>query len=465
MKLSSIGIFEAIERPKADLESLAHKARFETPSQLATRKTRDERRKFIADSIGDQNEAETFYERVIGGNELQPISYLERGVVAAMSVGVIAQRGAPPQAFGLGTGFLIAPGILITNHHVLRDAAEAAASSVKFRFEADLADNSLAPIVFDLQPERLFLSSPEDEQDFTVVAVALKSNEGNFDVASFGQLPLLDVKGKAAEGEWLTLIQHPDGGPKKFCVRENQLLKRGEEVLWYSSDTLPGSSGSPVFNNDWYVVALHHSSIPQKKNGTIQTIDGRDYDGNAMADDNIRWIANEGIRASRIAQTLKRDMPDSPLLRPMYEATPASARIAGRPVIASAEPQPRLETSKMSATQIVTVPVEIRLNKETGEASVVAGSVATTSMERASGTSAGSTGRNEQMEARFDSPFDEDYDSRKGYDEAFLGVGESTVPLPKLGALASQAAPLLKPATGSTGPVLRYHNYSLEQFP
>jgi endonuclease G len=65
-------------------------------------------------------------------------------------------------------------------------------------------------------------------------------------------------------GEYLTIIQHPSGGDKQIALRENQLLKIDTHTLWYRTDTSPGSSGSPVFNDVWQVVALHHSGVPKK---------------------------------------------------------------------------------------------------------------------------------------------------------------------------------------------------------
>jgi V8-like Glu-specific endopeptidase len=32
-----------------------------------------------------------------------------------------------------------------------------------------------------------------------------------------------------------------------------------DRLVQYLTDTLPGSSGAPVFDSDWHVVALHHS--------------------------------------------------------------------------------------------------------------------------------------------------------------------------------------------------------------
>jgi hypothetical protein len=69
---------------------------------------------------------------------------------------------------------------------------------------------------------------------------------------------------KSDVGEYLTIIQHPSGERKQVVVRENKLLKFDGDVLWYATDTVGGSSGSPVFNRFWQVVALHHRGVPKK---------------------------------------------------------------------------------------------------------------------------------------------------------------------------------------------------------
>lgn len=39
----------------------------------------------------------------------------------------------------------------------------------------------------------------------------------------------------------------------------------------YVTSTLPGSSGSPVFNDDWEVIGLHHAGgyLPEKEDGPV----------------------------------------------------------------------------------------------------------------------------------------------------------------------------------------------------
>jgi endonuclease G len=54
------------------------------------------------------------------------------------------------------------------------------------------------------------------------------------------------------------IIQHPDGGPKMIGLSHNLVRHVDDDVLQYWTDTKAGSSGSPVFDNRWRVVGLHH---------------------------------------------------------------------------------------------------------------------------------------------------------------------------------------------------------------
>ena len=44
-----------------------------------------------------------------------------------------------------------------------------------------------------------------------------------------------------------------------MAFRSNLLVSLADATrLIYETDTLPGSSGSPVFNDQWQLVGLHH---------------------------------------------------------------------------------------------------------------------------------------------------------------------------------------------------------------
>ncbi|MGI2032285.1 DNA/RNA non-specific endonuclease [Rhizobium panacihumi] len=251
-------------------------------------------------------------------------------------------RNANGATVGYGSGFLVGNGVLITNNHVLGGPDAARHAQAEAFFERSAMGIDLTPWSFALKPEQLFYTSKA--LDFTLVAVSERDRTGRSALASLGWLPLLGEGGKAMEGEWLTIIQHPNGERKQVCVRENQLLKRDKDVLWYSTDTLGGSSGSAVLNNDWLVVALHHSGVPEMKDGRWQTIDGRDYDPTRDGEDRIKWIANEGIRVSRIVETLRADVAISrhPMVAPIL-STGVGAIDARLPVLfAAGQPLPDL---------------------------------------------------------------------------------------------------------------------------
>ena len=59
----------------------------------------------------------------------------------------------------------------------------------------------------------------------------------------------------------MTIVQHPRGKKKQIALRENRIVDVLDSFLHYEADTEPGSSGSPVFDDRWQVVCLHHASV------------------------------------------------------------------------------------------------------------------------------------------------------------------------------------------------------------
>jgi endonuclease G len=251
-------------------------------------------------------------ERYIGRNDLVRINYLERGLMAARAVCRISVSDEFGGGGAWATGFLITPRLMMTNHHVIGSADMARRSVAEFGYERDAGGQFRVSRRFRLEPERAFIA--DKPLDFAIVAVQETSEDGTCSLADYGFVRLIPERDKVEEMEFVTIIQHPNGDEKYIAVRENEVIKRGEpgnaardDLLWYASDTAPGSSGSPAFNDSWQVVALHHSGIPVMKTEggviKVQLVSG-DWvlkdEAERLPDDMIKYIANEGIRVSSI---------------------------------------------------------------------------------------------------------------------------------------------------------------------
>lgn len=228
--------------------------------------TRDDKRfkirqTLIESDISDPNG----FERILGASDLLSVNYLTRGARAAAAV---CRIRVPTQGGEwYGSGFLVGPRLLMTNNHVLSSKQEASQTEAEFNYEHD-ADGILnPPVQFNLAPHEIFFT--DVEHDVTFVAVAPFS-EGGVPIERFGYLPLIPLSGKGINGEWVTIIQHPGGEPKQMTVRNSRIitLDKGEVLdvpdryIHYTTDTEPGSSGAPVLNDQWQVVAIHHKAVP-----------------------------------------------------------------------------------------------------------------------------------------------------------------------------------------------------------
>src|SRR4051794_25775956 len=255
-------------------------------------------RQLLAETGDDAVTARIGLERIINGNELDSINYLAKGVIASRSICRIQLKDARANLVGYSTGFMIGPGLMMTNHHVFGKPGDATNSIADFDYELDVNGMEREPVRFGFEPDRLFYTN--DKLDFSIVAVAPTSLAGGRQLTDWGWLPLSGEPGKGDPSEYLTIIQHPGGQPKQVCARDNKLLKYVGDFVWYMTDTSAGSSGSPAFNRFWQVLALHHSGVMKKDaQGRTLTKDGRIWDS-SMDEALIDWIANEGVRVSAI---------------------------------------------------------------------------------------------------------------------------------------------------------------------
>jgi hypothetical protein len=171
-----------------------------------------------------------------------------------------------PEGRAWGSGFLVGPNLLMTNHHV-KDKPhgdfEGSPGTVRFRFgfrkpAAGAAEGGkLYALETDAKPSWLIYESPTTQLDYAIVR--LTGRPGEEGVGAFVGAPrrgwLAPAKLDLALGQALFILQHPLGDVLKMA--NGGLKERQGAWLEYEVNTEPGSSGSPVFDNQWRLVALH----------------------------------------------------------------------------------------------------------------------------------------------------------------------------------------------------------------
>lgn len=277
----------------------------------------------LAEGPPGSSAADLSIERILYGGDHLNVSFLERGMTAADAVARIEVGDEEGRVVGHGTGFMISPRLLLTNHHVLGSAEAATSSWVDFRHELDALGRPVEATTFALDPVTFFFT--DRELDFTVVAVAPTTPDGSIAVATFGWLRLSSSDDLALPGEWLSLVHHPAGRGKQVSLRQNLLIADEGVRVWYASEAAAGSSGAPVFNDAWQVVALHCLGAPERDRAAeILTLDGSAWTI-STDESEIVWRATMGTRASAIVRTLRDACGHHPLVRELLVDVNADA--------------------------------------------------------------------------------------------------------------------------------------------
>ena len=202
----------------------------------------DEREWEDNEELRKQTEQDIF-EKIHKENNLLPIDFLYKGVEKEKA---ICRITTPSGA--LGTGFLIDNGVIMTNHHVIEDKNMAEGSYAEFYYE-----EGKTSVRVNLKPSELFITSPMDDLDFTIIACEMTGIE------DIKPIKLTRNPATITRGEYVNIIQHPAGRKKEIALQDNTVSYVYDKAIHYVTDTEPGSSGSAVFNNRWQLVALHHA--------------------------------------------------------------------------------------------------------------------------------------------------------------------------------------------------------------
>ena len=267
-------------------------------------------------------------------------------------------------------------------------------------------------------------------------------------------------------------MQHPKGELKQIVIRNNTLVDLPDPPLdqfaHYETDTEQGSSGSPVFNDEWEVIALHHSGVPRTNaDGQILDRNGKVWPPNGNPDD-IDWISNEGIRTSRLVAFIKgaavraheKVLQDEFIAISSGNIAVVPIKAPGRRCQGPSQAHP-IEAGAVSGA----APAPWRLGSRSGGGApardrlahhpadhqhrprIAAGHTSRRSMSEAMAAAADEAGLEASVQP------DPDYSDRPGFDPRFLGF---EAPLPTL---MPEVRDLALPA--SDGIELKYHHYSV----
>jgi hypothetical protein len=219
-------------------------------------------------------------ELVHGFDRFQTLKWYRQGLECCGAIARIETESGR----GIGTGWLVRAGdcfaegvrpsgtadepLLVTNAHVVSPATNP--------FRGALAPNE-AVANFQVVGKALSLgeivwSSPVGALDCTVVRLSGSPGARPLELSSAAVV-------MAEPPPRLYIIGHPGGRDVEFSLQDNHLIGCNDRLLHYRTPTEGGSSGSPVFDATWRVVALHHAGadkLPRLdgQTGTYQANEG-----------------------------------------------------------------------------------------------------------------------------------------------------------------------------------------------
>jgi hypothetical protein len=256
--------------------------------------------------------SEESLEKVFGDTRFVGLTWYRMGLERCRAVARVENASGD----GIGTAFLVAgpdlhpalpPLVCVTNGHVVPEGLGAGEAFVAFHgMDADrpaglgaggavtAVTAVTAAVATRFAVSRLCWheSSTAPGLDTAILELAAyPAGVGPLPVAA--ELPALG--GRTSQRAYL--IGHPRGlETPQFSLQDNVILDYDETLLHYRSPTEPGSSGSPVFDNQWRLIGLHHA--------------GR-TDTPRLHDQGGTYAANEAILLSAVRRRLLERPPEA----------------------------------------------------------------------------------------------------------------------------------------------------------
>ena len=191
------------------------------------------------------------------------------------SIEIRGEQGGPAVAYGSGT--LVGADRVLTNAHVLAplfrkggDGLRARPESVVVRFDYKRLRNKdiYAGDEFTLAGDWEIDRSPVDELDYALIRLSQKAGEkpaagwtGIADAPARGWIELKATDDPFARDTPLLIAQHPDHEPLQFAFDTQSMigLTDGGTRVRHRTNTRPGSSGAPYFNQFLELIGIHRA--------------------------------------------------------------------------------------------------------------------------------------------------------------------------------------------------------------
>jgi V8-like Glu-specific endopeptidase len=215
-------------------------------------------------------------EAILGHDRYLSLSWYRTGLMRCRAVARI--QTADEQA--VGTGFLVAgpdlhpdlpPLVVVTNGHVVPEDLDPGHAHVAFH---GLDEDPGRQARFRVAQQWWYQPSADRGLDTTILEL---------DGYPQDVVPTPLAKGlppRPLSHRRAYVIGHPGGSAQpQFSLQDNILLDYDHRVLHYRSPTEGGSSGSPVSDDEWRLIGLHHAGgtgMPQlnKAGGTYAANEG-----------------------------------------------------------------------------------------------------------------------------------------------------------------------------------------------
>jgi len=254
---------------------------------------RDARANRSAAISGYESTAGEPLEKVLGQERFRGMNWWLTGLERCRAVARIESRFSD----AIGTGFLVGGKqlspelpdlVLVTNGHVVpEDLPYREARAV---FHGLTGHGESVRTSFDVV--RWWWYQPSKAPNLDVTILELDAYP-----AEVTPIPLADgmPRLEAKTPPRAYVIGHPLGwDTPQFSLQDNLLIDYDDRLVHYRSPTEPGSSGSPVFDGTWSLIAVHHA-------GGLETPKLHEAGGT--------YPANEGISVEAIRAHLELDPP------------------------------------------------------------------------------------------------------------------------------------------------------------